>query len=77
MIKPCHYKRERGNKPYDPELMLRLCPIQNLYNLADEATVAELTDSRAFSDFCGVESSNRIPYGDTPGKGEIISQGKG
>ena len=56
MIKPCYYKGERGNKPYDLELMLRLYLIQNLYNLADEATVAEVTDSRAFSDFCGVES---------------------
>ena len=58
MIKPCYYKGERGNKPYDLGLMLRLYLIQNLYNLADEATVAEVTDSRAFSDFCGVESSN-------------------
>ena len=65
MIKPCYYKGERGNKPYDLELMLRLYLIQNLYNLADEATVAEVTDSRAFSDFCGVESSNQIPDGDT------------
>ena len=48
--------------------MRRLCLIQNLYNLADEATVAEVTDSRAFSDFCGVESSNQIPDGDTPGR---------
>ena len=49
MIKPCYYKGERGNKPYELELMLRLYLIQNLYNLADEATVAEVTDSRAFS----------------------------
>ena len=48
--------------------MLKLYLIQNLYNLADEATVAELTDSRAFSDFCGVESSNQIPDGDTLGR---------
>ena len=68
MIKPCYYKGERGNKPYDLELMLRLYLIQNLYNLADEATVAEVTDSRAFSDFCGVESSNQIPDGDTLGR---------
>ncbi|MBP0984850.1 MAG: transposase, partial [Oscillospiraceae bacterium] len=34
----------------------------------DEATVAEVTDSRAFSDFCGVESSNQIPDGDTLGR---------
>ena len=38
MIKPCYYKGERGNKPYELELMLRLYLIQNLYNLADEAT---------------------------------------
>lgn len=31
-------------------------------------TVAEVTDSRAFSDFCGVESSNQIPDGDTLGR---------
>ena len=32
MIKACYYKGERGNKPYDPELMLRLYLIQNMYN---------------------------------------------
>ena len=32
MIKPCYYKGERVNKPYDLELMLRLYLIQNLYN---------------------------------------------
>lgn len=42
--------------------------IQNLYDLADEATVNEVIDSRAFSDFCGVESSNQIPDGDTLGR---------
>ena len=29
MIQPCYYKGERGNKPYDLELMLRLYLIQN------------------------------------------------
>ena len=67
-IKPCYYKGERGNKPYDLELMLRIYLIQNLYDLADEATVSEVIDSRAFSDFCGVESSNQIPDGDTLGR---------
>lgn len=68
MIKPCYYKGERGNKPYDLELMLRLYLLQNLYNLSDEATVAEAIDSRAFSDFCGVDSSNQVPDGDTLGR---------
>ena len=43
--------------------MLRLYLIQNLYDLADEATVNEVIDSRAFSYFCGVESSNQVPDG--------------
>lgn len=68
LIKPCYYKGERGNKPYDLELMLRIYLIQNLYDLADEATVSEVIDSRAFSDFCGVESSNQVPDGDTLGR---------
>ena len=68
MIKPCYYKGERGNKPYDLELMLRLYLLQNLYNLSDEATIAEAIDSRAFSDFCGVECSNQVPDGDTLGR---------
>lgn len=68
IIKPCYYKGERGNKPYELELMLRIHLLQNLYNLADEATSAEVIDSRAFSDFCGVDSSNQVPDGDTIGR---------
>ena len=67
-IKPCYYKGERGNKPYDLELMLRIYVLQNLYSLSDEGTVAEVIDSRAFSNFCGVESSNQVPDGDTLGR---------
>ncbi len=67
-IRPCYYKGERGNKPYDLELMLRLYVLQNLYTLSDEGTVAEVIDSRAFSEFCGVESSNQVPNGDTLGR---------
>ena len=67
IIKPYYYKGERGNKPYDLERMLRIYLVQNLYNLSDVATVAEVIDSRAFSDFCGVESSNQVPDGDTLG----------
>ena len=67
LIQPCYYKGERGNKPYDLELMLRIYMLQNLYDLSDEGTVAEVIDSRAFSDFCGVDSSNQVPNGDTLG----------
>lgn len=68
LIRPCYYKGERGNKPYELELMLRLYLLQNLYNLSDEGTVAEAIDSRASSEFCGVESSNQVPDGDTLGR---------
>ena len=68
LIQPCYYKGERGNKPYPLETMLRLYLLQNLYDLSDEATAAEAIDSRAFSDFCGVDSSNQVPDGDTIGR---------
>ena len=32
LIRPCYYKGERGNKPYDLERMLRIYLLQNLYN---------------------------------------------
>jgi len=48
--------------------MLRIHILQNLYNLADEVTACEIIDSRAFSEFCGVESSNQVPDGDTIGR---------
>src|SRR5574344_2173931 len=68
MIQPCYYKGERGNKPYPLKIMLRLYLLQNLYDLSDEATVAEAIDSRAFSEFCSVDSSNQVPDGDTLGR---------
>jgi IS5 family transposase len=49
-------------------LMLRIYMIQNLYSLADEATMNEIIDSRAFSDFCGIESEDDVPDGDTIGR---------
>ena len=68
MIQPYYYKGERGNKPYGLDLMLHLHILQNLYDLSDEATAAEVIDSRAFSEFCGVQSSNQVPDGDTIGR---------
>ena len=68
LIQPYYYKGERGNQPYPLELMLRLYVLQNLYNLSDMATVTEAMDSRAFSEFCGVDSSNQVPDGDTLGR---------
>ena len=76
-IRPCYYKGERGNKPYDLELMLRIYLLQNLYDLSDMATVAEVIDSRAFSEFCGVDSSNQVPDGDTLGRFRHILEENG
>ena len=68
MVRPHYYKGERGNKPYDLELMLRIHILQKMYNLADMAVMNEIIDSRAFSQFCGIESSNQVPDGDTIGR---------
>ncbi len=67
IIRPCYYKGERRNKPYDLELMVRIYLLQNFYNLSDMAMMNEIIDSRAFSDFCGVDSPNQVPNGDTIG----------
>ena len=68
IIKPYYYKGERGNKPYELETMLRIHMLQELYDLADMAVMNEVIDSRAFSEFCGVDSSNQVPDGDTIGR---------
>lgn len=68
IIKPCYYKGERGNKPYDIELMLRIFVLQNLYDLSDMRVMTEVIDSRAFSDFCRVDSPKQVPDGDTIGR---------
>ena len=68
IIKPHYYKGERGNKPYELETMLRIHLLQELYDLADMAVMNEVLDSRAFSEFCGVDSSNQVPDGDTIGR---------
>ncbi|MGI6173964.1 MAG: transposase, partial [Christensenellales bacterium] len=47
MVEPYYYKGERGNKPYDLELMLRIHMLQKLYNLADAAVMNEIIDSQA------------------------------
>lgn len=77
IIKPCYYKGERGNKPYDLELMFRLYVLQNLYSLSDAMTINEVYDSRAFSNFCGVDSPNQIPDSDTLGRFRNILKDNG
>lgn len=66
IIQPSYYKGEVGNKPYPLKLMLRIFILQNVYDLADMAVMNEV--SRAFSDFCGVNSPDEVPNGDTIGR---------
>ena len=68
LIRPHYYEVKYGNKPYDLELMIRIHLLQNLYDLSDMGARNEVIDSRAFSDFCRVESSSQFPDGDTIGK---------
>ena len=64
IVEPYYYKGERGNKPYPPELMLRIFMLKSLYDLADMRVMYEILDNRAFSKFCCVIS----PDGDTIGR---------
>ena len=68
IIESYYYKGERGNKPYDLELILRLFVVQNLYSLSDMATRDEAIDSRAFPEFCGTNRTGQVPDGDTIGR---------
>ena len=68
IIEPFYYKGEVGNKPYPLELMLRIFILQNVYNLADMAVMNEVIDSRAFSNFCEINSPGEVPNGDTIGR---------
>ena len=63
-----YYKGERGNKPYPLELMLRIYMLQNLYDLADMKVMYEILDSRAFTEFCCINSPDEVPDGDTIGR---------
>jgi len=77
IVLPYYYKGNYGNKPYELEKMLRIHLIQNLYDLSDMGTMTEIIDSRAFSEFCGVDSSNQVPDGDTIGRfrGILVKHG--
>jgi IS5 family transposase len=68
IIQPHYYKGEVGNKPYYLELMTRIHIVQNQNDLSDTGTAEQIIDSRAFSEFCGVDSSNQVPDGDTIGR---------
>lgn len=46
--------------------MLQIHMLQNLYNLSYAGAKYKVLDSHAFSEFCGMESSNQVPDGDTP-----------
>ena len=46
IIEPHYYKGERGNKPYDKELMLRLYLLQNLYNRPVQKLQLKIKDAR-------------------------------
>ena len=68
LIKLCYCIGERGNKPYNPELMLRSRVLQMVYNVADMAVASEVTNSCAFWEFCQVTSSYQVPNSDTSGR---------
>ena len=49
-------------------MMLRIFILQNVYTLADMAVMNEVIDSRAFSNFCEINSPDEAPDGDMIGR---------
>ena len=43
---PYYYAGERGNKPYELELMLRINVLQNFYDLLDMGVIVEVIQPR-------------------------------
>ena len=68
LVEPYYPKGLNGNKPYPLERMLRIHVFQNLYDLSDMGTKDGLSDSRAVAEFCGIDSPNQVPDGDTIGR---------
>ena len=68
LIRPCYYKGERGNKPYDLERMLRIYLLQNLYDLADEAVLFAADDQThlGYQGPCSQSAALAVPK---PGRG--------
>ena len=68
LVKPCYYEGKRGNKPYGLELMLRIYLLQEFFSLSDLAVKNEIVDSRALSEFCGLEFVKEVPDSKTIGR---------
>jgi hypothetical protein len=49
-----------GRSPKDPEIMLRMCVVQSLYNLSDEETEWQVTDRLIFRQFLGLGGADRV-----------------
>lgn len=54
-------QKQGGRPPKDPEMMLRMCVLQSLYNLSDEETEWQATDRLSFRQFLGLGSGDRVP----------------
>ena len=54
-------QKNGGRPPKDPEIMLRMCVLQSLYNLSDEETEWQATDRLSFRQFLGLGGADRVP----------------
>lgn len=63
IAQPCYNEIKFEDQRYELNLLLRIYLLQDIYKLTDDGIRNEIADSRAFSDFCGVESSDQIPDG--------------
>lgn len=50
-----------GQPPFDPVLMFKICILQQLHGLSDEATELAILDRLSFQDFLGLGNAERVP----------------
>ena len=51
-----------GRPAWKPEIMVRICILQKMYNLSDEAVMDEIAVNRAFEYFCHLSLMDNLPH---------------
>lgn len=56
------YNKTFGRPAWAPEIMVRICILQKMYNLSDEAVIDEIAVNRAYEYFCHLSPIDDLPH---------------
>ena len=56
------YHKTLGRPACKPEIMVRICILQRIYPLSDEAVIDEIAVNRAFEYFCHISPMDKLPH---------------